>query len=56
VKRGWGWFDVRALPPVRGEEEVDRAVVQLGLGLEVRVDHLSDFCCAVCRVSATAHH
>lgn len=34
--------DSRALPSVRREQEMDRAVVQLRRRLEVRVDHLAD--------------
>ena len=35
-------MDGRAFPSVGGEEEVDGVIVELGLGAQIRVDHLSD--------------
>lgn len=43
-------MDGREFPSVGGKEEVDGMVVEVGFGAQVRIDHLSDCCRAVCVV------
>lgn len=40
---------LRCLPPVGAEKQVDDMIVHIDLALQVRVDHLANWRCAVCR-------
>lgn len=40
-------MDLRQFPTVGGEEEVDGAVIEIGFGLKIGIDHFADGCGAI---------